>query len=342
MTAERTEPHGPQNPTTPERPNLNLVDINASNRNDINNSNRNDNANNNRNDNANNNRNDNANNNRNDNFNANNNNNRNDNNNNNRNDNNNRNSNDNRSNARSDSRSSSSSQGGSVNDSSKTTYYGGSASAPNVYSSGFCSEGGSAGFYVLGVGVSGGKTTINESCMKKEDFFRTMTQVCRSSDEKAQVALQGFDLQLKAGRELSDNPMANSVGMSAKKIADAKASVSLQLDSVCTTMATTADSTLDAMKRAGLDKPIIIPAEANNAADQAKIDQAVADKLDQIDKRVKRVEDQSTTIVIQNDIYNKVEVQQPKPVHRPPQPHKPAPPKVETKADDCKDDPKKK
>lgn len=320
MTSERTEPHGPQNPTTPERPNLNLIDIHngqtfngrVDSRNDNNNNNRNDNNNNNRNDNNNNNRNDNR----------------------------NSNSNDNRSNARSDSRSSS--QGGSSSVSDNSKYYGGSAAAPNVYASGFCSEGGSAGFYVLGVGVSGGKTTINESCMKKEDFFRTMTQVCRSSDEKAQVALQGFDLQLKAGRELSDNPMANSVGMSAKKIADAKASVSLQLDSVCTTMAGTADGTLEAMKRAGIDKPIIIPAEANNAADQQKIDMAVAEKLDQIDKRVKKVEEQPTTILIQNDIYNKVEVQAPKPAPRPVTHHKPAPPKVETKDADCEKDPKKK
>ncbi|MBK7749332.1 MAG: hypothetical protein QG625_3089 [Cyanobacteriota bacterium erpe_2018_sw_39hr_WHONDRS-SW48-000098_B_bin.30] len=354
MTYDRHEQPAPQ--PQPERPNLNLIDVHGGNQ-TLNG--RIDSTVNSRNDNANNN------NNRNDNTNLNNNNNRND----NVNNNNNRNVNDNRSNANansnsrsdanansnSNSRSDANATGGNatggnarsdarggnsnISDNSRTTYYGGSASAPNVYSSGMCSEGGSAGFYVLGIGVSGGKTTINESCMKKEDFQRTMTQVCRSSDEKAQVALQGFDLQLRAGRELESNPMANSVGMSAKRVADAKASVSLQLDSVCSTMANTADGTLEAMKRAGIDKPIIIPAEASNPADQRKIDEAVAQKLTEIDKRVKKVEEEPRVLMIQNDIYNKVEIQQPKPVHRPPSTHRPHPPAV--KKDDCKDEVKK-
>jgi hypothetical protein len=42
--------------------------------------------------------------------------------------------------------------------------------------------------------------------------------------------------------------MANSVGMSAKRVADAKASASLQLDSVAAPC-NTADGTLEAMKR---------------------------------------------------------------------------------------------
>lgn len=91
--------------------------------------------------------------------------------------------------------------------------------------------------------------------------------------------------------------MANSVGMSAKRVADAKASVSLQLDSVCSTMANTADGTLEAMKRAGIDKPIIIPAEASNPADQRKIDEAVAQKLTEIDKRVKKVEEEPRVLI---------------------------------------------
>src|SRR5882672_5637433 len=44
------------------------------------------------------------------------------------------------------------------NRSENVRYYGGSATAPNVIGGGFCSEGGSTGVYVLGFGVSGGKT----------------------------------------------------------------------------------------------------------------------------------------------------------------------------------------
>lgn len=363
MTYDR--PHETPTQPNPTRPDLNLVNLTSDNRNNNANDNRNNNANDNRNYNGNANANDNRNYNGNDNRNNNANDNRNNNANNNRADANSRSDANARSDANSrsnsDSRSNSSATGGtsdarsnatggnsdakggnaSVSDNSvnKTTVYGGSAVAPNVYGGGFCSEGGSAGVYVLGIGISGGKTTINESCLKKEDFQRTMTQVCRSADDKSQMAYQGWNLQLQAGRELTNNPMANSVAMSAKRMADAKAKVALELDSVCGTMAATSDATMEAMKRSGLDKPVIIVEEARNDAEQKMLDEALAKKVDELDKRVKTVENKPTAVIQQNNI-TFIEMDAPKPVHKPPVKHKPP---VEKKpADDCVDDKKKK
>lgn len=214
-------------------------------------------------------------------------------------------------------------------------YYGGSATAPNVYGAGFCSEGGSTGVYVLGFGVSGGKSTINQECLKKEDFQRTMQQVCKSSDEHAMVALQSFQLELQAGQQLGTNPYAPGVGAGARRIANAKAEVSLQLDSVCSTLANSADATMDSMKKIGLDKPIIIPAQASNAAEQRIIDEAVAKKLDEFDNRVKKVEQRSTEVNV-TTINVLPERPAPKPVHRP------NPPKPVKAADDCPPEQKKK
>ncbi|MBX9938811.1 MAG: hypothetical protein K2Y32_06135 [Candidatus Obscuribacterales bacterium] len=359
MTYDR--PH--ETPTQPQPPSsdLNLVNLNG-NRND--NSNRN--SNDNRNNNANDNRNYNGNNNRNDNANHN----------NNRNDNTNNNSANSRSNSdanassnsRSDSRSNSDARatggnsasdaratggnaaGGSaaINDHSvnKTTVYGGSAYAPDVRGGGFCSEGGSAGVYVLGIGVSGGKTTINETCMKKEDFQRTMVNVCTAADNKSSQALNGWSLQLQAGRELNTNAMAQSVAMSAKRMADAKAKTALELDSVCGTMAATADGTMEALKRAGLDKPVIIVEDGRNPQEQKQIDEALLKKVDELDKRVSKVESTPTAVIQQNQI-TFIEMEAPKPaprpVHRPtPKPESKPEPKPQPKADDCVDETKKK
>lgn len=355
MTYDR--PH--ETPTQPQPPSsdLNLVNLNG-NRND--NSNRN--SNDNRNNNANDNRNYNGNNNRNDNAN----------NNNNRNDNTNNNSANSRSNSdanassnsRSDSRSNSDARatggnsasdaratggnaaGGSaaINDNSvnKTTVYGGSAFAPDVRGGGFCSEGGSAGVYVLGIGVSGGKTTINETCMKKEDFQRTMVNVCTAADNKSSQALNGWSLQLQAGRELNTNAMAQSVAMSAKRMADAKAKTALELDSVCGTMAATADGTMEALKRAGLDKPVIIVEDGRNPQEQKQIDEALLKKVDELDKRVSKVESTPTAVIQQNQI-TFIEMEAPKPAPKPV--HRPNPnptPKPQPKAEDCVDETKKK
>ena len=362
MTYDRpVEPHGPITP--PGGINYNDVDMSNRSRNDNanNNANRNDNANNNanRNDNANNNanRNDNANNNANRNDNANNNANRNDVRSNNtvtsdvRNNVNNNvrtgdstssstNTNNNRT---GDSTSNSSSRGGSssISDNSRTNYYGGSASAPNVYASGFCSEGGSAGVYVLGIGVSGGKSTINESCLKMRDFQETMQSVCKASDEHAQVALSSFQLELAAGREMDSNPMAASVGRRVSRISDAKALSSMQLDNVCTTLATGSAANVETLKAAGLDRPLIIVEPANNARDQRILDEALVAKVDQIDKAVKGLQDRP--VIIENKVEVGVAVidvtppAPPKPAHRPPS-HKPPAPKA--KDDDC-DDPAK-
>ena len=359
MTYDRpVEPHGPI--TQPGGINYNDVDMSNRSRNDNanNNANRNDNANNNanRNDNANNNanRNDNANNNANRNDNANNNANRNDVRSNNtvtsdvRNNVNNNvrtgdstssstNTNNNRT---GDSTSNSSSRGGNSNisDNSRTNYYGGSASAPNVYASGFCSEGGSAGVYVLGIGVSGGKSTINESCLKMRDFQETMQSVCKASDEHAQVALSSFQLELAAGREMSTNPMAASVGRRVSRISDAKALSSMQLDNVCTTLATGSNANVETLKAAGLDRPLIIVEPAKNANEQRILDEALANKVEQIDKAVKGL--QERPVIIENKVevgVAVVEVAPPKPVHRPPS-HKP--PVAKPKDVDC-DDPAK-
>ncbi|MBP9093398.1 hypothetical protein KBI23_20430 [bacterium] len=361
MTNDRpVEPHGPITP--PGGINYNDVDMSNRSRNDNanNNANRNDNANlnANRNDNANYNanRNDNSNANRNDNSNTN----RNDVRNNVSNDVRNNVSNDVRNNVRTgdstssstntnnnrtgDSTSNSSSRGGNSNisDNSRTNYYGGSASAPNVYASGFCSEGGSAGVYVLGIGVSGGKTTINESCLKMRDFQETMTTVCKASDDHANVALSSFQLELAAGREMnSNNPMAESVGRRVSRISDAKALSSMQLDNVCTTLATGSTANVETLKAAGLDRPLIIVEPASSARDQRILDEALVTKVEQIDKAVKGL--QERPVIIQNKVEVGVAVidvtppAPPKPVHRPPS-HKPPAPKA--KDDDC-DDPAK-
>ncbi|MCC7529557.1 MAG: hypothetical protein IT342_13620 [Candidatus Melainabacteria bacterium] len=215
-------------------------------------------------------------------------------------------------------------------------YYGGSATAPNVYGAGFCSEGGSTGVYVLGFGVSGGKSTINQECLKKEDFQRTMQQVCKASDDHAMVALQSFQLELQAGQQLGSNPYAPGVGAGARRIANAKAEVSLQLDSVCSTLANSADATMDSMKKIGLDKPIIIPAQASNAAEQRIIDEAVAKKLEEFDNRVTKVEQRSTEVNVTTINVLPERPAPAKPVHRP-HPPKPAKP-----ADDCPPEQKKK
>ncbi len=305
-------PRGGEVPTQPA-PQLNLLDVN-SNRN----SNRNDNLNNNRNDNVNSNRNDNTL------INA------------PRQDvrvNTGPNISDSRSNAVSGSSSSSDARGGSAqiqdNRSENVRVYGGSATAPNVYGAGFCSEGGSTGVYVLGFGVSGGKSTINQECLKKEDFQRTMQQVCKASDDHAMVALQSFQLELQAGNQLGTNPFAPGVGAGARRIANAKAEVSLQLDSVCSTLANSADATMDSMKKLGLDKPIIIPGQASSAAEQRIIDEAIAQKIEEFDKRVTRVEQRSTEV---NVTTINVLPEPPKPVYRPPV--KPAKP-VTPPAEDC-------
>ncbi|PZM80835.1 MAG: hypothetical protein DKT66_16470 [Candidatus Melainabacteria bacterium] len=327
MTYESQGHRGGEVQTQPA-PQLNLLDLN-SNRN----FNRNDNANSNRNDNVNNNRNDNINSNRNDNtlINA------------PRQDvrvNTGPNTSDSRSNAVSGSNSSADARGGNaqINDnrSENVKYYGGSATAPNVYASGFCSEGGSTGVYVLGFGVSGGKTTLNQECLKKEDFQRTMQQVCKASDEHAMVALQSFQLELQAGNQLGTNPYAPGVGAGARRIANAKAEVSLQLDSVCSTLANSADATMDSMKKLGLDKPIIIPGQASNAAEQRMLDEAVAQKLEEFNNRVTKVEQRSTEV---NVTTINVLPEPPKPVHRP-QPAKPKP--VTPAAEDCPPGAKKK
>lgn len=359
MTYDRpVEPHGPSTP--PGGINYNDVDMSNRSRNDNanNNANRNDNAN------LNANRNDNANNNANRNDNANNNANRNDNANRNTNDVRNNVSNDVRNNVSNDVRnnvrtgdstssstntnnnrtgdstSNSSSRGGnsSISDNSRTNYYGGSASAPNVYASGFCSEGGSAGVYVLGIGVSGGKSTINESCLKMRDFQETMQSVCKASDEHAQVALSSFQLELAAGREMSTNPMAASVGRRVSRISDAKALSSMQLDNVCTTLATGSNANVETLKAAGLDRPLIIVEPAKNANEQRILDEALANKVEQIDKAVKGL--QERPVIIENKVevgVAVVEVAPPKPVHRPPS-HKP--PVAKPKDADC-DDPAK-
>lgn len=361
MTYDRpVEPHGPITP--PGGINYNDVDMSNRSRNDNanNNANRNDNAN------LNANRNDNANNNANRNDNANNNANRNDNANRNTNDVRNNVSNDVRNNVSNDVRnnvrtgdstssstntnnnrtgdstSNSSSRGGnsSISDNSRTNYYGGSASAPNVYASGFCSEGGSAGVYVLGIGVSGGKSTINESCLKMRDFQETMQSVCKASDEHAQVALSSFQLELAAGREMSTNPMAASVGRRVSRISDAKALSSMQLDNVCTTLATGSNANVETLKAAGLDRPLIIVEPAKNANEQRILDEALANKVEQIDKAVKGL--QERPVIIENKVevgVAVVEVAPPKPVHRP-TPHKPH--VAKPKEEDCKDDPKAK
>lgn len=361
MTYDRpVEPHGPITP--PGGINYNDVDMSNRSRNDNanNNANRNDNAN------LNANRNDNANNNANRNDNANNNANRNDNANRNTNDVRNNVSNDVRNNVSNDVRnnvrtgdstssstntnnnrtgdstSNSSSRGGnsSISDNSRTNYYGGSASAPNVYASGFCSEGGSAGVYVLGIGVSGGKSTINESCLKMRDFQETMQSVCKASDEHAQVALSSFQLELAAGREMSTNPMAASVGRRVSRISDAKALSSMQLDNVCTTLATGSNANVETLKAAGLDRPLIIVEPAKNANEQRILDEALANKVEQIDKAVKGL--QERPVIIENKVevgVAVIDVAPPKPVHRP-TPHKPH--VAKPKEEDCKDDPKAK
>ncbi len=223
-------------------------------------------------------------------------------------------------------------------DNSRTNYYGGSASAPNVYASGFCSEGGSAGVYVLGIGVSGGKSTINESCLKMRDFQETMQSVCKASDEHAQVALSSFQLELAAGREMSTNPMAASVGRRVSRISDAKALSSMQLDNVCTTLATGSNANVETLKAAGLDRPLIIVEPANNANEQRILDEALANKVEQIDKAVKGL--QERPVIIENKVEVGVAVidvtppAPPKPAHRPPS-HKP--PAAKPKDDDCED-----
>ncbi len=367
MTNDRpVEPHGPITPPG----GINYNDVDMSNRSRNNNANRNDNANANLNANRNDNANANLNANRNDNANHNANNNA------NRNDNANRNTNDVRNNVSTDVRnnvsndvrnnvnnnvrtgdstssstntnnnrtgdstSNSSSRGGSssISDNSRTNYYGGSASAPNVYASGFCSEGGSAGVYVLGIGISGGKSTINESCLKMRDFQETMQTVCKASDDHANVALSSFQLELAAGREMDSNPMAASVGRRVSRISDAKALSSMQLDNVCTTLATGSAANVETLKAAGLDRPLIIVEPANNARDQRILDEALVAKVDQIDKAVKGLQDRP--VVIQNKVEVGVAVidvtppAPPKPAHRPPS-HKPPAPKA--KDDDCED-----
>ncbi len=223
------------------------------------------------------------------------------------------------------------------NRSENVKYYGGSATAPNVYGGGFCSEGGSTGVYVLGFGVSGGKTTINQECLKKEDFQRTMQQVCKSSDEHAMVALQSFQLELQAGQQMGSNPFAPGVGAGARRIANAKAEVSLQLDSVCSTLSNSADATMESMKKMGLDKPIIIPAEASNAAEQRILDEAVAKKLEEFDNRVTRVEQRSTEVnVTAVTVLPEQPAPKPVPAHHA-HPHKPA-----KAVEDCPPDAKKK
>ena len=224
-----------------------------------------------------------------------------------------------------------------ISDNSRTNYYGGSASAPNVYASGFCSEGGSAGVYILGIGVSGGKTTINESCLKMQDFRETMTSVCRASDEHAQVALSSFQLELEAGKQMSSNPMAESVGRRVSRVSDAKAMTSMQLDNVCTTLATGSTANVETLKAAGLDRPLIITQPAGNERDQRILDEALATKVDQINREVQTLKERP--IVIQNNVEVGVgvAVEAPKPVHRPPSTstHRVAPPAK--KDDDCDD-----
>ena len=223
-----------------------------------------------------------------------------------------------------------------INDSSRTNYYGGSASAPNVYASGFCSEGGSAGVYILGIGVSGGKSTINESCLKMRDFQETMQSVCKASDEHAQVALSSFQLELAAGREIDSNPLAASVGRRVSRISDAKALSSMQLDNVCTTLASGSTANVETLKAAGLDRPLIIVEPAKNASEQRILDEALVTKVEQIDRAVKGL--QERPIIIENKVEVGVAVidvappAPPKPVHRPPS-HKPPTPKA--KDDDC-------
>ncbi len=163
-----------------------------------------------------------------------------------------------------------------------------------------------------------------------------MQQVCKASDDHAMVALQSFQLELQAGQQLGSNPYAPGVGAGARRIANAKAEVSLQLDSVCSTLANSADATMDSMKKIGLDKPIIIPAQASNAAEQRIIDEAVAKKLEEFDNRVTRVEQRSTEVNVTTINVLPERPAPAKPVHRP-HPPKPAKP-----ADDCPPEQKKK
>jgi hypothetical protein len=174
------------------------------------------------------------------------------------------------------------------------------------------------------------------------DFQETMQTVCKASDEHAQVALSSFQLELAAGREMnSNNPMAESVGRRVSRISDAKALSSMQLDNVCTTLATGSTANVETLKAAGLDRPLIIVEPANNARDQRILDEALVAKVDQIDKAVKGLQDRP--VIIQNKVEVGVAVidvtppAPPKPVHRPPS-HKPPAPKA--KDDDC-DDPAK-
>ena len=171
------------------------------------------------------------------------------------------------------------------------------------------------------------------------DFQETMQSVCKASDEHAQVALSSFQLELAAGREMDSNPLAASVGRRVSRISDAKALSSMQLDNVCTTLATGSNANVETLKAAGLDRPLIIVEPANNARDQRVLDEALATKVEQIDRAVKGL--QERPVIVQNKVevgVAVIDVAPPKPVHRPspPKPH------VAKPKDDACDDPKAK
>ncbi len=114
----------------------------------------------------------------------------------------------------------------------------------------------------------------------------------------------------------------------------------MQLDNVCTTLATGSNANVETLKAAGLDRPLIIVEPASNARDQRILDEALATKVEQIDKAVKGLQDRP--VIIENKVevgVAVIDVAPPKPVHKP-TPHKSH--VAKPKEDDCKDDPKAK